>query len=472
MKKNKKRRDPNKELMLVAICFFIVFFAMGGYFLYFLTFASERVINNPYNHRQDAFAESVVRGTIYASDRTVLAETVINEDGSESRVYPYGSVFSHVVGYNLHGKGGIELQMNFNLLRSHIPFAQKLQNQFQGKKDAGDHVVTTLDVAIQTEAYKALGSHSGAVVVMDPSSGAVLSMVSKPDFDPGQLEDSWESWNEEGSTVLFNRAVSGLYPPGSTFKLVTLLEYIREQKDYASYSYDCTGVYSVDSFDIYCHNHEVHGHLDLGESVAHSCNTSFVNIGMQLNTERYRNTVEQLLWNQSLPTQFLVTKSEFTLTPEDSDFMKSQTVIGQGETLVTPMHMTMLSAAIANGGVLMKPYLVSEVVSAQGEKVLTYKPEKASALMTKEEAALLKGYMGEVTAYGTASSLSNYGYEIYGKTGTAQFGSDTNNHFWFTGFLKADTGSYAISVVVEDEAASSNSAVLVMRSLLGSGVFK
>lgn len=472
MKEKKRRRNPNKELMLVSICFFIVFFAMGGYFLYFLIFESERVINNPYNHRQDTFAESVVRGTIFASDGTVLAETVVNEDGSESRVYPYGSVFSHVVGYHTHGKGGIELQMYFNLLRSHIPFEEKLQNQFQGKKDEGDDVVTTLDVPIQTEAYKALGSHDGAVVIMNAATGAVLSMVSKPDFDPGMLDVSWEEWNEEGSTVLFNRAVSGLYPPGSTFKLVTLLEYIREQKDYASYSYNCTGVYSVDSFDIFCHNHEVHGHLDLGGSVAHSCNTSFVNIGMQLNTERYRKTVEELLWNQVLPTQFSVTESEFALTAEDSDFMKSQTVIGQGETLVTPMHMTMLSAAIANGGVLMKPYLVSEVVAAQGEKVLSYQPEKASELMTKEEALILKGYMGEVTEYGTASSLSAYGYEIYGKTGTAQFGSDTNNHYWFTGFLETENGSYAISVVVEDEASTSNSAVLVMRELLGSGVFK
>lgn len=462
----KKKKKPNKELMLITSIFSLLFFMMGGYLAYYLAFQSESTINNSYNHRQETFEEVVVRGSIFAADGSVLAETVAAEDGTEIRTYPYGNVFAHVVGYNTHGKSGIESLMNFNLLRSNIATIDYLSNEVKGIKNPGDSVWTTLDTELQQVCYDALGSHDGAVVVMDASSGQVISMVSKPDYDPNVIDTIWDEINENGSSVLLNRATDGLYPPGSVFKILTTLEYIKENKDYEAYDYTCTSIIKGEDFYIQCHNLEVHGEVDLKKSFAESCNTSYVNLGLTLDMTAFRKTAETMLFNQALPASFPAAESSFDLTAEDSVFTQAQTVIGQGTTLVTPVHMAMIASGIANDGELMKPYLVTKIVSADGKTVQEYQPELAGNLMTRDEAAVLQEFMRETAVSGTASSLNSDSYTVYGKTGTAQFGSETNNHFWFAGFVEKDGKRYAMSVVVEDEQASSNQAVSVMKDIL------
>lgn len=454
--------------MLITSCFSLLFFMMAGYLAYYLAIESESTINNSYNHRQDEFVEHIVRGSIFAADGSVLAETVTSDDGTESRNYPYGNVFAHVVGYNTHGKSGIESLMNFNLLRSNIAAFDYLSNEVKDIKNPGDNVWTTLEPEIQQVCYDALGNHDGAVVIMDASNGQVLGMVSKPDYDPNSIDDMWDEINGGGSSVLLNRATDGLYPPGSVFKILTTLEYVKENMDFESYHYTCTSVIKGDDFYIQCHNLEVHGEEDLKESFAESCNTSYVNLGLTLDMAGYRKTVESMLFNRTLPVAFPTAESSFDLTAEDSVFTKAQTVIGQGTTLVTPVHMAMIASAIANDGELMKPYLVTKVVSDDGKTVQEYNPESAGHLMTKNEAAVLQEFMRETVISGTASNLNSDDYTAYGKTGTAQFGSETNNHFWFAGFVEKDGKTYAISVVVEDEEAYSNQAVSVVKEIFQS----
>lgn len=215
----------------------LLFIALMGYLVYFTIVRADTFVNSPYNQRQDAFAKKVVRGDITDRNGNVLAQTEAAEDGTETRVYPYGSLFAHVVGYSDAelGKTGLESVENFELLTSNAFFVEKIQNEFNGTKNQGDTVVTTLDADLQQAAYDALGDNKGAVVVMEADTGKILSMVSKPDYDPNNLAADWEILNtDEENSPLLNRATNGSYAPGSVFKIITTLAYMRQNSDYQS----------------------------------------------------------------------------------------------------------------------------------------------------------------------------------------------------------------------------------------------
>ena len=170
-----------------------LFLVLLGYIGYFQVKKSQDIIRSPYNARQNSNAKRVTRGTIVDKNGNVLAKTDTAADGSETREYPYGNAFAHVVGYNVQGKSGIESLGNYDLLTSDENFLIKLKNEFQDKKNMGNTVVTTLDADLQEAAYQALGDKKGAVVAMEPKTGKILAMVSKPDFDPNTVEENWNS---------------------------------------------------------------------------------------------------------------------------------------------------------------------------------------------------------------------------------------------------------------------------------------
>lgn len=217
----KRERAQNKDFAKITYFFVILFIALMGYLVYFTTVKAKTFVNSPYNQRQDSFAQSVVRGDITDRNGNVLATTEVDEDGTETRTYPYGSLFSHVIGYNdsQFGKTGLESAQNFDLLTSNAFFMEKIQNEFKGEKDQGDTVVTTLDAELQQAAYDALGENKGAVIVMEADTGKILTLVSKPDFDPNTLAENWEILNtDEENSPLLNRATNGSYAPRERMK--------------------------------------------------------------------------------------------------------------------------------------------------------------------------------------------------------------------------------------------------------------
>lgn len=439
---------------------------MMGYIVYFNAVRSKEIINSPYNVRLDSMADRVVRGKILDKDGNVLAETAVADDGTETRNYPYGEIYAHVVGYDSNGKSGLESIENFNLLTSNAFFLEKLVNEIQEDKNIGDNVVTTLDTKLQKAAYNALGNYKGAVIVMEASTGKVLAWVSKPTFDPNTIEKDWD-WliNDEDSRLL-NRVSQGAYAPGSVFKLVTTLEYIRENPSYSDYSYLCASEITIDGTTIHCAGNKEHGMEDLKTSLANSCNASYSNIGLTLNIGSYIETAEDLLFNTKLPNLLPYKESKFQLTKNSSSSEIMMTAIGQGETQVSPYHMALISAAIANGGALMKPYLVDEIVNYTGTTVTKNLPEKYANLMTSEEASVLKEYMTAVIENGTGSKLINNNYTVAGKTGTAEYSSDKEKaHSWFTGFSNVDNPELVVSVVVESADNSGMSAVSVAKQI-------
>lgn len=464
-----QKNKRNREFAVVTYSFLACFLCLMGYFVYFQYAKSEEFINNPYNKRQELFTRNVIRGEICSADGVTLAETITDEDGNETRFYPYGRIFAHVVGYSTRGKSGIEELANFSLLRSNIFYGEKALSSLRNEKSPGDSVVTTLDYDLQLRAFDALGRYDGAVVVMEPETGKILAMVSKPDFDPNYIAEEWDDIVSEDSdsSALLNRATQGLYPPGSTFKIITTLAYIQQNPDYAGYVYQCNGTYTVDNKTIHCHKNKSHGTEDLKESFAHSCNSSFASLGMTMDIDSFAKTCDSLLFNKSLPSVFEYSKSSFVLSEEDGASTVMETAIGQGKTLATPYHMALITSAIANDGVLMQPYVIDHIQDEYGNLVEQYEPKTYATLMSADEAAVLQEYMRVVVEEGTATKLLNDSYEVYGKTGSAEFSSSSDStHSWFVGYAHQDgKQDIAVAIIVEDSGIGSEYAVPIAQEI-------
>nr|WP_294463674.1 penicillin-binding transpeptidase domain-containing protein [uncultured Sellimonas sp.] len=439
---------------------------MIGYFSYYNVVKGKDIINDSRNPRLNLYENRILRGSILDKDGNVLAQSTENEDGTQTRNYPYEELYAHVVGYSDKGKSGLESAQNFQLQTSNVSFQTKLLNEFRGQKSPGNNITTTLDTNIQQAAYKALGSNRGAAVVIEPSTGKILAMVSKPSYNPNTIVEDWDSLNANTEGILVNRATQGQYAPGSTFKVVTTLAFMRQNPDYQNYSYRCTGEITAGKNEIHCFGNEVHGRVDLADSLAYSCNTSFSNIGLSLNVDKFRDTAEDLLFDSELPCPLVYNESSFNLKSDDGDAAIAMTAFGQGKLQVSPYHMALITSAIANNGVLMQPYLVDQITSAEGETVEKYVPESYKELMTADEAAQLTEYMQGVVEYGTARSLNSLGVSVAGKTGTSEYSDDKEKtHSWFIGFSNVENPDLALAVVIENSDSTGDVATDVAKKI-------
>lgn len=463
--KKEVKKESNIEFNVITYMFLVIFLAMIAYFVYFLAFESEDFINNEYNGLQTLFEEDVVRGDIITSDGYVIAETVIDEAGYESRYYPYGRLFSHVTGYSLNVRTGLEKQLNFTLLRSNTFFVESLMCDLTGEKKIGDNVVTTIRYDLQEAAFNALGNYDGAVIVMEPSTGKILAMVSKPDFNPNSIDKDWEGL-QEGSG-LYNRATQGQYTPGSVFKILTTLSYVESNPEtYKDYTYECTGEITIGDKTIHCASNKSHGVVDLKASFAKSCNCSYAYMMEAIDEEIFQTICDAMLFNQELPIAFESSISSFSITEDDTDALKMDTAIGQGKTLVSPLHMAMLASAVCNDGVVMRPQLVEYVENYNGVLVEETKSKVYTTLFTEEQVSVLSEFMRATVEEGTASRLSKDTYTAYGKTGTAQTTSDLEQtNAWFVGYAEANGKQIAIAVVVEDSGNGSTYAVPIAEKI-------
>ena len=465
--KEEDNKDTRKPIFLIIYIFLGLFALMMGYFTYFIIFKSSDVINSTYNKRQAVLAERVVRGKIISADGKTLAQTVTDEEGKETRNYPYGDVYAQVVGRYTKGKTGIEEAENIRLLTSSINSLEVAYDDLKGEKSPGDNVVTTLNAKLQKVAYDALGNNRGAVVVMEPSTGKILAMVSKPSYDPNTVDADWDQLiaDDGDESPLLNRATQGLYPPGSTFKVLTALEYMRENPTYKNYKYNCDGTIDYDSMTIHCYNGKVHGKVNLETSFAKSCNTSFANIGKSLNLDSFYSLCENFMFNKKLPIEMESNQSSFTLKKGASSVPEMmQTAIGQGNTLITPLHNAVIASTVANGGVLMKPYVIDHIENADGGTVKTYSPQIAAKPMNVQEASYIGKMMRLVVTEGTGIKLKNMKQKAAGKTGSAD-NSKGKAHAWFIGYAPFNNPDIVVSVIVENVGTGSDYAVPIAKKI-------
>ncbi len=463
----KKKR--NRQILAVTWLFVGLFFAMMGYTCHYAVTHRQTLMNNSYNTRQEILIAQNSRGSIYAAGGQKLAETGTDGGGKETRVYPYANMFSHAVGYASNGKFGIEAFANYYLINSNTRLSDKVANDVAGKKYPGDSVITTLDVDLQKIAYDSLGMYSGAVIVSEPSTGRILAMVSKPDFDPNEIDQIWDTLiNDKESSVLLNRTTQGLYPPGSTFKIVTALEYIRENPDsYSQFSFQCNGRFTHGEERINCYHGTSHGSENFTKAFAKSCNSAFASIGLELDRKKFGKTLDELLFNQELKVDFAYNQSKLAMDENTTDSDVMQAAIGQGTTQITPLELNMITAAIANDGELMKPYLLDRVETADRSVVKQFSPDSYKRLMSEEEAQIMTELMEEVVKSGTGTKLSGLSYTAAGKTGSAEYNKvKSDSHAWFTGFAPVEEPQVCVTIIIEGAGSGGDYAVPIAKRIL------
>ncbi len=311
----------------------------------------------------------------------------------------------------------------------------------------GNTVVLSIDNRIQEKAFELLGERRGSIVVSDVNTGKIKAMVSYPNYNPETVADNWDSLTtDDENTPLLNRATQGLYPPGSVFKIGMAQLIIDTGNE--GMSFDCTGVNTFGNKTLRCYNETVHGSEGLTEAFRNSCNGYFAQAGLTLTKDRLITEALNLGYNKDYDFPLEHSESIFNLNKDSEDSELVDTSIGQGKTMATPLHINMITAAVANGGTMYTPQIAQGLKSAGGRMIKKYKPEEMGVVMSEETSAKIRELMREVVTNGTATGANNDIIAIAGKTGTAENGTD-DDHIWFTGFAPYDEPHYAVTVMLE-----------------------
>ncbi len=450
-----------KNVNRVYVVFFVMYFALFTYLSNFIFNVSYMFVSSTYNPRVSIVQNDYVRGSIYDRDNTLLAYTEINDDDTFTRKYPYGRIFAHTVGSVDSGKTGLELTYNFILQNPNNELYQMMRSLLFGDYIYGENIITTFDADLQEFCYEQLGTQKGSIIVSEVETGKILSMVSYDTFNPRTFGEDFQTLSsDEENTPLINRATQGLYPPASTFKIVSSLDIIENLEDYENYTYTCTGSTTIDGETISCNNGAVHGEVTLSSAFEKSCNSYFATLIESLDVDELIKITDNMLFNQKIEFELPTSKSVFTLDNDSNTGEIMQSSIGQGETLITPLQLNMIVLAVANDGVMKKPYIVSEITSHDGRTIQKFKDEDLATVMTKEESDIITNFMVSVVESGTAKNAKPNNTTLAGKTGTAEVDGEAS-HGLFVGFAPADEPEIAITVVLENSGGSGSTLPIV-----------
>jgi peptidoglycan glycosyltransferase len=466
---DKSRKNIIKVLIVICAAFFLII----GYLSFFEIKYGENLASDPYNRRNRNKEYEVLRGTIYDRNMNVIADSVRQEDSSQKRVYKegYEMAYAPVIGYYSmkYGTSGLERAYAGELLNADVINPFKLVRDIMTSAERkGNGLMLTIDSDLQKAAYDALGNNRGSIVAMNPKTGEILCMVSKPTFNPSTVDRDWNTLSkrdEEG--VFLNRAIQpGIYPPGSTFKIIVASEALEnisgiETKKYVDKGYLKIGNYTLNNF-----NSEAHGRIAMRDALRVSSNVVFGQIGMELGAARLKKGAEDFYFNKSIPFDIQVSQSYFPSIDENRPDSIAQSSIGQYDVRVTPLQMLLAVSAIANGGVMMKPVLVKSIVDPYGWNISNAKPSVLSQPISSETAAKVGEMMVDVVKRGTGKNAIISGVDVAGKTGTADVGEGKNPHSWFVAFMPANDPEIAIATVVENVAESGGKAASVSRKVL------
>ncbi|NLL05117.1 MAG: peptidoglycan glycosyltransferase [Clostridiaceae bacterium] len=447
MKENKKIIE-----VLIAIC--SLFFILVGYLTYIQVFKSKEIVQNTYNRRQYQADENTTRGQIIDRKGIVLAFSE-ERDNTQQRIYPYSSLYSHVIGYNSKVYGRSLLEESYNNYLLGLDEYTKVFGLFKSSnqdKKLGNNLSLTIDHELQKLGHELLGNRNGAVVAMNPKTGEILALVSKPDFDTNEevLAKGWKAMVESQEAPFLARATQGLYTPGSTFKVVTAAAIIENGLD--EERFNDKGVITIDGKEISNSGRKAYGEIDLKKALAVSSNVIFAQLGVTLGQEKLEDIFRRVGFGTDITFDIPVSKSLFQYEKMEPNDMAA-VAIGQGKILVSPLHLAMITSGIANNGVIMKPYLVSNITSPTGKEIKSFKREEFKQIMEPDIAAKLKNMMQEVVDSGTGKKAAIKGIKVAGKTGTAENELTAQKkdkaHAWFIGFAPVENPQIAVVVVLE-----------------------
>ena len=449
MRKKYKMEKETKRIITVLIVLCSLLVSLIIYISYFQIFKSEEIKQHSYNKRLWMNEDNVLRGSILDRNDKVLSYSE-KKDDKNNRYYPYGNLYSHIIGYSYrqYGKSGLEKEYNNELLDIEESNALNEIKNLVLPKSIGNDLKLTIDHNMQEKSKALLQGKKGSIIVMNPSNGEIYSMVSLPDFDASNLDDEWKNIIEDEDSPLLNRSVQGLYEPGSTFKVITsvgILETFGLDK-----SYVCNGTTDIDGYTFKDYGNAVHGSINLKGAFTNSCNPYFVEKTLLLGKEKLGDTAEKFMINKKIPFDLEVKESKFNYKNAMGKTKLASSGIGQGDVLVTPLNMAMLVSAIANNGEMVKPILVREVINKKGETIKVNITETLSESTSDDIAEEMKDMMREVVVSGTGKSASIRNVKVAGKTGTAENPSG-KSHSWFIGFAPYDDPKLAVAVVLESE---------------------
>lgn len=442
----------NKELkrtliVLAGMC--ILFVSLVVYISYFQVFKAEAIKNNSYNKRLWINEEKILRGSIIDRNGKILA---YSEKSGETykRFYNYGNLYSHIIGYSYreYGKVGLELEYNNTLLNINeaTPF-HELKNIVIPNTE-GNTLKLTIDHHLQEYSRNLLKGKKGAIVAMDPKTAEIYSMVSLPDFNLSNLKEEWNAIVEDENSPFLNRATSGLYAPGSTFKVLTAMGILEDPE--LKKQYECKGSTTIDGYTLEDYGGKAHGNVNLEEALVKSCNSYFADKGVLVGKNKLGEIADNFMINKKIPFDLPTAKSTFPYKESLGKTDIGAASIGQGKVLVTPLNMALIASSIANKGEVLQPILVKEAISPGGKVIKTNHTKKISEGVDIFAANEVKNMMVEVVRRGTGTNAGIKNIRVAGKTGTAENPSG-KSHAWFIGFAPADDPQIAVAVVLEED---------------------
>lgn len=418
---------------------------------------------NPENRRPLLEQERTARGPILAANGAVLAHSVRGAEGIYERVYPQGSLFAHPIGYYYAEieSSGLERYRNAELEGLSTSGLQSILNQLQGIRPAGDEVITTLDPSAQSVAMKALAGHRGAVVAIEPHSGAVTVMASSPSFDPNSLRrrGGIEALDKASQSPLINRATSFGYQPGSSFKVVTATAAIDSGMFTPESTLSGRNAIRVSGVPLDNDYNQSFGQISLTKALALSVNTVWAQVAERLGRQTLQRYMERFGFYKKpeldYPAEEMSVSGAYSnsgpvpVTSEQVDL--GRLGIGQDKLEATALQMAEVASAVANAGTLMVPHLTKKILNSEGQTVQNIAPRVQSVVMKPSTASAVTKMMEAVVNEGTGTPAKIPGVQVAGKTGTAetQFGNAPNNA-WFIAFAPASEPRVAVAATLQD----------------------
>ncbi|MFB6611211.1 peptidoglycan D,D-transpeptidase FtsI family protein [Agromyces sp. NPDC056379] len=455
----------NRELKRVSIVAFLMFLTLLVSSTIIQYVQADALAADPRNSRTLYESYSIERGPILVGGEPIAYSQPSDDDYRFQRVYANGPLYAPITGYlPVNGEAtGLERSLNEYLSgQSSSQFFDSLNRLISGQDPMGASVEVAIDPVAQQAAWDALGDYTGAVIVTEPSTGRILAMVTKPTFDPNTLAvhnsaevtATYDGLLADPADPLFNRATGGdMNPPGSVFKLVTVAAALESGKYTPESQLPNPSSFTLPGTDSVVRNTEG-GNCGGGETVSIatalrlSCNIPFAELGIELGDAAIREQAEKFGFND----EFLIpTITEASVYPRAlDDAQTALTAFGQYEVRATPMQMAMVSAAIANGGIVMNPNLVDQITAPDFTPLQEFEAKEFGRAISEETANTMVGMMVNGVENGAASNARIDGVSVAGKTGTAENGESDPYTLWFTGFAPADNPQYAITVLVED----------------------
>lgn len=460
------------RLTRTVFLFTALFAVLIGNITYIQVIKASEYQDMPSNNHTINKARFIKRGSIITADGLTLAESIQQADGTYARSYPNGNLAAHVVGYysQQYGTMGIENTQNDTLTGSKDYSSwQNALNSLAGISEPGNSVQLTIDSRIQRAAEQALAGRVGAIVALDPRSGAVLAWASAPTFDNTNIQAAIEAANASGGadTSMYDRATLALYTPGSTFKVLTLASALENGLATLDTTYDSPGRMEIGGADVVSIGERGHGKISLAKAFALSSNTVFGQVADGLGAEKLVATARAFGYGQQLGLDFTTAASVMPnpeeMTEWELAWAGAGQPVGQGHTpgpQATVMQNALMAATIANNGIAMNPYVVSQILAPDGTVLKTTRGRSLGQAVSSGTAAQVKQAMLDVVQNGTGSAAAIAGVKVAGKTGTAET-NNANANSTFVGFAPYDTPTVAIAVVIEQNAKGEESAAAV-----------